>query len=157
MKILHHRRIARVVLLTLMMSLLGGMAVSSAQTQAPLIVTESVVLSGLCILNNQFLPNERIVWRIKVIDPATGAEMAADQLERVWVELEDGQVFDAYFAPHPPDAAMDHFWTAAWTVPEDYPMGIINYEIYAKSNDGRQGTVIKFNVPPSMIMVVPSR
>lgn len=127
-----------------------------------LLVVESVVQGRegspedrVCVLNSRFLHGQQVVWRIKVIDPATGQPMDDKQLRRVWVELVDGQVFEARFGPHPRNKPTDYFWAAAWVIPPDYPSGTVDYTIHAQAKDGRSGTQVRFDVESSQLIVLP--
>jgi hypothetical protein len=103
----------------------------------------------------------QVCWRVKVIDPATGQPMDDKALNSVKVSVWEGQTFTAVYGAHPgapPDQpqppATDHFWTAVWVIPANYPTGRVLYTISATSKDGRMGTFNQFNVAPSLLTVV---
>src|SRR6185436_12032901 len=86
-----------------------------------------------CVLNNQFKRLEKVVWRVRVLDP-TGKEIDGKGLKSLVVELADGQTLNGRFGPHPPPRAgpaTDHFWTAAWIIPTSYPSGTFVYKVIA--------------------------
>lgn len=131
----------------------------------PLLIVDSVVKGSsnvakeesaakVCVLQSRYLHNEDVVWRIKVIDPATGKSMGDKDLAKVVVQLPDGQSFTSKFGPHPKDKATDDFWTTSWIIPENYPSGIVNYTILAEAKDGRKGTFVNFNVNISSLTVL---
>jgi hypothetical protein len=97
-----------------------GDVVRGAQQGAP---------GPFCVLSNQFKRLEKVVWRIRVLDEA-GQSLDNNGLKSVVVELPDGQKLNAKFDRHPPPeqgAALDHFWTAVWTIPTSYPSGSLGY------------------------------
>lgn len=108
-----------------------------------------------CTPNNRFAPNEQIVWRTKVIDPATGQEMGEDQLESVTVVMPDGQQFEMEYGPHPSRDPIDDYWTVDWVIPADYPSGIVDYRVEAVDTEGRTGTFVMFPIESSMLTIVP--
>lgn len=101
----------------------------------------------LCALNSQYQRGEMVVWRMRVTDPATGErlpmstaellEMSADgemtsELAKnfnVTVHLGDGQEGAMRFGPHPGNDPVDYFWTWSWSIPDDYPTGMLDYHI----------------------------
>lgn len=99
-----------------------------------------------CVVNTRFLRNEEVVWRIKVIDPATGEEMSADVLDQVEVQFPDGQAFAAKWGLRPKDNPIDGYWGTSWVIPEDWPTGTVPYTIVATAKDGRTGQFYSFKV-----------
>lgn len=106
------------------------------------------------MLTSRDLHNQQVVWRIKVLDPATGANLDNKAIDKVIVTLTDGQKFQAKFALHPKDKATDNFWATSWTIPESYPSGTVPYTITAEAKDGRKSAQTVFNVAPSSLIVV---
>lgn len=130
----------------------------------PLLLVDSIVLGSknltgemkaqTCVVSSRFLHGQEIVWRVKVLDPATGEGLSDEALESVQVELADGQVFDLHYGPHPKDNPTDYFWAYGWEIPQDYPSGILNYTISARAKDGRTGEFVSFNVRPALLTVL---
>jgi hypothetical protein len=157
----HARRHAGLIVLALGAALVLGAAPVAAQDEPAtpadwLFIQADTVLgptnvpgeeraSAVCVQKNRFARNEEIVWRVKVFDPLSGAEMDESALASVQVVLPD-QSFDMRFGPHPRDVPVDFFWTYGWDVPEDYPTGELPYRIVATAADGRQGTYEQFGV-----------
>jgi hypothetical protein len=109
-----------------------------------------------CVLSNQFKRLEKVVWRIRVLD-AAGQSLDDNGLKSVVVELPDGQKLDAKFDRHPPPAqgpALDHFWTAVWTIPTSYPSGSLGYKVVATGKDGQAQGWEPFKSKPSQLTVV---
>ncbi len=52
------------------------------------------------------------------------------------------------FGPHPPrgEAATDHFWTAAWIIPDEHPTGTFAYKATATDMQGQTQTWEPFKV-----------
>ena len=109
-----------------------------------------------CVLSNQFKRLEKVVWRIRVLDGA-GQSLNDNGLKSVVVELPDGQKLNAKFDRHPPLAqgpALDHFWTAVWTIPTSYPSGSLGYKVVATGTDGQSQAWKPFKSKPSQLTVV---
>lgn len=99
----------------------------------------------VCVQRNLFARNEEIVWRVKVIDSATGQPMDDQALTSVAVKLPD-QTLDLHYGPHPKDNPVDFFWTVGYLIPMDHPSGELPYTIEATAKDGRTGTFEQFGV-----------
>ena len=93
---------------------------------------------------------------IRILD-AGGKLLDASGLKSVVVALPDGQKLNARFAPHPPPRlgpATDHFWTAAWVIPESYPSGTFAYKVAATDLQGQTHTWEPFMRTPSQLQVI---
>jgi len=105
-----------------------------------------------CVQASRFAHNEQIVWRVKVLDGATGAELDDTALISVEVKLPD-QTLALKYGPHPAKDPLDFFWTTSWTVPEDYPSGSLDYSIVATAADGRTATWEQFKVTAALLTI----
>lgn len=164
---------------TALLSACGGTSAPAAPAAAPaapaapafnqLIVSADVVRGAtnvpqekrgelVCVQASRYGRNERVVWRIKVMDPKTGAFLTDKEVGQVEVKLKDGQVFAAKFGPHgkAPDP-VENFWTAGWTIPINYPSGSMPFTISVTATDGRTGVnVPDFKVPAAFLTVLDS-
>ncbi len=109
-----------------------------------------------CVLNSQFKRLEKVVWRVRVLDPA-GKPLDDKGLKSLVIELPDGQTIPARFGPHPPPRlgpAADYFWSARWIIPAEYPSGTFAYKVTATAADGSSQTWQPFMMRPSQLTVV---
>jgi len=113
-------------------------------------------IAEFCVLVNQFKRLEKVVWRIRVLDQA-GNSLDSKGLKSLVVELPDGQKMNARFGPHPPPRegpATDHFWTAAWVIPANYPTGTFAYKVVATDLQGQTQTWEPFIRTTSQLQVI---
>ncbi len=92
-----------------------------------------------CVLSSRFPRNSEMVWRAKITDPATGDLMDDTQIDKVQVQLANGQTVDMKFGAHPKTPPNEYYWTGSWEVPKDAPTGTLAYTIVATAKDGRTG------------------
>ena len=133
----------------------GGLVVLSDFVQGGQNIPPGQAAQSDCVQSSRFARNSQIVFRARVLDGATGQELAGGDLSSVQATLGDGTVLDLHYGGHPGGGApvTDHFWSAAWLVPQDYPTGTVNVSISATANDGRTGDWIPFNVAPSALII----
>jgi hypothetical protein len=108
-----------------------------------------------CVLTSQFKRLEKVVFRIRVVDGA-GKPVDDKGLKSLVVELPDGKKITAHHDRHPPPhlgPAADHFWSAAWIIPADYPSGTFAYKVVATGTDGRTQTWQPFTMRPSQLTI----
>jgi hypothetical protein len=138
------------------LSILGLAGMAQAQQGGRLFFEGDIVAGDGCVLRNQFQRQQKVVWRIRVLDQE-GKSLDQKGLKSLAVELPDGQKLAARFGPHPPPKqgpAQDHFWTAAWTIPENYPSGTFAYKVVATDLEGKVHTWQPFIRTPSQLTVV---
>jgi len=125
--------------------------------------TAAGITGPVCVMVNEFKRGEKIVFRIRARD-VSGAALDDKGLKGVAVQLSDGQTFAAEYRARPPLAVRkafglagpsDHFWSAVWTIPADYPTGSLGYKVIATDLEGRTHAWTPFNDPRSLPAVVP--
>jgi hypothetical protein len=109
-----------------------------------------------CTQQSRFPQGGRIVWRMKVIDPATGKFMDDKQLKEVTLTLPDGKGDVFKYGGHggTKDNPADFLWAAGYTVPVDYPTGAFNVKIQATDLEGRTGVFDQFKVSIAQLTIV---
>ncbi len=105
---------------------------------------EGAPQGAVCVPNSVFLPGESMVWRAKVYDSATGAELTAAQVEElgisIAISISDGQNLDLHYAGHPPGANLDYYFTNHLIIPDDEPAGTLTWTATAKDSKGNSAT-----------------
>ncbi len=143
------------------LALVGFAGSAQAQTAGGKLFFEGDIIRGaqagapgpFCVLNNQFKHLEKVVFRFRVMD-STGKVLEKDGLKSLVVMLPDGKQLNAQFGQHPPRGeAQDHFWTAAWQIPADYPNGTFAYKAIATANDGSTTTWEPFKIKTTQFQV----
>ena len=152
--------------------------VQQANAQGTMILAADMVrgsenpMGPVCVLSSRYKQGEQIVWRLRIIDTATGKAVPAPAGEllsqnpskedlasmtkniSVKVHLSDGYVFPMHFGPHPTKKAADYFWTTAWIIPKNYPTGTLDYWITADwATEGKKGRWEPFNVGYSKLTI----
>lgn len=133
---------------------------STAQTaltaaKAPLFVdadTVNTAKTADCWLQNRFQIGDKVLFRVKVFNGATGAIMTNKDLQSVVVGLPNGQNLPATYGNH----KTDNFWSVTWTIPANYPTGTIEYTVKATSNSGATGAYVPFKIAASDLTIVAS-
>ena len=141
------------------LSLFGFANVAQAQ-QATKLFFEGDIERGnqpgrppACVLNNQFMHLEKVVFRIRVLDQ-TGKPLDDKGIKSLEVQLPDGQKIASRYSAHPPREPTDNFWTSAWIVPSGYPTGTFAYKVVATDLQGQTHTWEPFKVGNSQLTVL---
>ena len=111
-----------------------------------------------CTQASRFPQGQRIVWRLKVIDPTTGKFMDDKQIDTFTIAFPDGKSDKFVYGGHggTKENPADRLWAAGYTVPIDYPTGLFPVKIQAKSIDGAIGTFDEFKVSFAQLTIVPA-
>lgn len=100
--------------------------------------TTDIVQFPSCVPNSQFKRGAHLVWRFEVFDTSTSKRVTSLDNPDIKVILPDGKEIKARYARRAGTGPWT--WVAAWTIPTDYPLGALDYQIVVKSTDGRTGT-----------------
>ncbi len=134
---------------------IAGYTVPSQAAPLPLAIQADTVLGGgPCVLSSNFKPNDKVVFRMRVIDTATGEALTEGGLQKLVVQMPDGTEFTPKYGPHPPKDVAGYYWTYAWTIPADYPTGSHPYKVVATSLSGEVVTFVPFEAPSSQLTIV---
>lgn len=109
-----------------------------------------------CTQQSRFPQGQRIVWRMKVIDPTTGKYMDDKQIASFAITFPDGKGDKFVYGEHKGASGSDFLWAVGFTIPIDYPTGAFNYKIEAKSSEGAVGTFDQFKVSFAQLAIVPA-
>lgn len=135
---------------------------ASAQDARPTFFFEGDLVRGAgpgatgptCVLANQFKRKEAVVWRVRVLDPATGKPVDDKGVASLVAELPDGQKIALKYGGHPRGGTEDAFWAGAWVVPENHPTGAFAYKIVATGTDGKAVSWQPFTIKSSQLTIV---
>jgi len=110
-----------------------------------------------CTQQSRFPQGSRIVWRFRALDPITNKALDDKAIKSFDLTLPDGKTQAFKYGGHggTPEARLEFFWTAGFTVAKDYPTGAFNYQIKATGLTGAIGTWDQFKVPSAQLLIVP--
>jgi len=100
-----------------------------------------------CSMSNLFQRGEVVVFRMYGLHVSTGGnDLTNVSVAKAWVKIPGvAAQLPMYYSTHPTKPAVS-YWTAAWPVPENYPLGVVNYTV----------TVVTNPVPVGLTAAVPS-
>lgn len=117
---------------------------AKVSANAPLVAYVSPALEGPCTVSDQYKAGDHVIFRIQVINPATGQAMSDQDLQGVSIVLPNNQTVAANYGTH--EGGTQKFWTAHWTVPSNYPTGQVKYTVTVTGSN-RPVQRAQFEVP----------
>jgi hypothetical protein len=131
-----------------------GLTAHTALGEAPRLFFEGdMVLGQACVLKSRFTHGEGVVFRVRVLDPATGQQLDTTKLKSLVVELANGQKIPMKYSGHPRGGNEDTFWSISWKVPENFPTGTFAYTIVATDLGGAEVRWQPFTVKNSTLTI----
>jgi len=95
-----------------------------------------------CVKSSLFSRGMHIVWRMELVDVAGGGKiLQAADVDKAVLKLPHGEEVNFRFGRHGATEDAPWFWTAAWDVPMDYPLGVLDYKVEVTLKGGRSVTV----------------
>jgi hypothetical protein len=111
--------------------------------------------SRVCTQTNYFPRRSRVVFRMWAVDTKTGLALTALDVSTVYVRIPGQPNLNMNFGPHGAAANRVNFWSAAWAIPADYPLGVVPFRIIVRTVDGRTGTYRQPPIAGSQLTVTP--
>lgn len=111
-------------------------------------VTATGATEGAGVLLDFFPQGSTVVFRATAGETKTGKLLTADQSKYFYVKI-PGQpnVKLTYKAPTKKAAGAPWTWSGTWTVPADYPTGIVAFKALLKTKSGGYGSFVQ--MPPT--------
>jgi hypothetical protein len=86
-----------------------------------------------CSQSNYFVRGEQVVWRIWGSEAATGDILSAENVKYAYVKVPGQPNMRLNWGAHGATSNRVWFWTAAWVIPKDYPLGTARTQIVFKT------------------------
>lgn len=115
----------------------------------------SVKAPRSCTQYSNFRRNQRVVFRAWAVDSSTGQALGADTVAYAYIKIPGQPNLKLNWGPHGAVGNKVTFWSAGWTVPADYPLGVVAYKIVFKTDDGRFGTYVQPPIDTARLTVIP--
>ena len=93
-----------------------------------------------CWVRNTFPQNSRVVFRMWAVDVAKGTPVTNTDVKYAYVRIPGQPNLKMSYGKHGGLADSPYFWTIAWAVPADYPLGTVPFRIVVKTNENKFGT-----------------
>ncbi len=130
----------------------------------PVVVDVDTVTSGpgeglidaekFCVQQNVFQRGMHVVFRMDAQDTVTGEALGDAEVSEAVARLATGEELPFSYGKHGEGDDAPFFWTTAWDVPEDYPLGTVDYEITVTTVDGDTVTWQQPRaVPPTLLQI----
>jgi hypothetical protein len=111
--------------------------------------------SRVCTQTNYFPRRSRVVFRMWAVDTRTDEPLTPLEVKYVYIKIPGQPNLGLTFGPHGAAGNRVNFWSAAWAIPADYPLGVVPFRIVVKTEDGRFGIYRQPAVEGSQLTVIP--
>jgi hypothetical protein len=110
-------------------------------TSAPGESLFNVDATSACVKTSQFSRGMHLVWRMELVDTSTGKILQDADVKSASVKLPTGEEAKFRYGRHGATEDSPWFWTAAWDVPLEFPLGVLEYGVTVVTQDGKSITV----------------
>ncbi|MBI3973797.1 MAG: hypothetical protein HY332_21175 [Chloroflexi bacterium] len=93
-----------------------------------------------CVRSSLFKRGMHVTFRMEAVDTSTGKILQAPDVEKAAVLLPSGEVLNMRFGRHGATEDAPWFWTTAWDIPMNYPLGVLDYTIEVVASNGKRMT-----------------
>lgn len=110
-----------------------------------------------CVRSSQFRRGEKITFRVSAFDAKTLKPLTDKQVKYMYVKIPGLPNQGPFtYGKHGADInTAPWFWTLGWVIPDDYPLGTMDFQVVVKSKTGAFGYFKQIPVPTSLLTVLP--
>jgi len=94
-----------------------------------------------CTQTNVFKRGEQLVLRTWGVELASGDVLSADNVDTAYFTLPGQPNVTLNWGAHGATGAKVWFWTNAWNIPSDYPLGDVTIKVTFKTDSGKTGVL----------------
>jgi hypothetical protein len=109
----------------------------------------------VCTQTNYFPRRSRVVFRMWAVDSTSGEAISSLDVKYVYIKIPGQPNLGMNWGPHGATGNKVNFWSAAWAIPADYPMGAVPFRIVLKTTDKRIFTYRQPAVDGAQLTVTP--
>ena len=111
---------------------------------------------GAGAVSNRFTRGSSVVFRVFAGDVKSGHVLTGADVKFFYVQI-PGQpnvklAYSGSFKATDPVARLP--WTATWTIPADYPLGLVVFRVLLMTNSHRYGSFVQMPVTTAMLTVI---
>ncbi len=92
-----------------------------------------------CTQTNSFKRGEQLVFRVWGSEAATGDILSTENVKYAYVKIPGQPNMKLNWGAHGTQSNRVWFWTAAWIIPADYPLGTTTFRIVFKTESDKFG------------------
>ena len=115
------------------------------------IAAQTVSTSGA--MASAFAPGATVVFRAFALDTKTMKAIGANDMKYFYVAIPNQPNVKLTYGTTAPGATPRFTWTGSWTIPANYPAGIVAFKILGKSAANRHGSFVQIPVATSDLTV----
>jgi hypothetical protein len=93
-----------------------------------------------CTQTNVYKRGEQFVLRAWGTDVTSGDILSTDNVDTAVATIPGAPNLTLNWGPHGVTGSQVYYWTGAWNIPTDYPLGDANVHVVFKTGDGKIGT-----------------
>jgi hypothetical protein len=107
-------------------------------------------------INDYFAPGSTVLFRAYAVDGKTHKVLAGTDVKYFYVTIPNQPNVKLKYDPKAQGATALLPWTGTWTVPANYPGGLVAFKVFVKTTTKRHGEYVQFPVPASQLTITAS-
>ena len=109
--------------------------------------------TGAGVLSNYFARGSTVEFRAFAGQTKTGKILTADDTRYFYVKLPSQPNIKLTYTPSKAKVLPAWLWRATWTVPADYPLGIVQFKVLLRTKADQYGSFVQIPVLTSQLTI----
>ena len=104
-------------------------------------------------MHDYFKPGDSVVFRAYAVDGKTHKILTAKTTRFFYVKIDGAPNVKLQYTPTSKVASGQYAWTGTWTVPSNYPLGVVNFKVLVQSRTKHRGSFVQMPVITSQLTI----
>ena len=115
------------------------------------VIAHTVTTDG--VMSDYFAPGGTVVFRSYAVDAKTRKVLTAKDVTYFYVKIPNQPNVKLACTPTSKVASGQYTWTGTWTVPANYPTGVVPFKVLVKTKAKRIGSFVQMPVVTSQLTI----
>lgn len=103
---------------------------------------------------NFFPRGSAVVFQVYAVDLKTNKVVTAKDAKFFYVSIPNQPNLKLTYGKVGTAAKAPSLWSGTWTIPADYPLGLVPFKVLVKTNSGRYGSFVQAPVAAAQLTVI---
>jgi hypothetical protein len=104
-------------------------------------------------MTSSFAPTTNVVFRAYAVDGKTHKVLNAKMVKYFYVTIPNQPNVKLKYNAKAPGASGQYSWTGVWTVPADYPAGVVPFKVLVRSTTQHRGSFVQMPVASAQLTI----
>ena len=115
------------------------------------VIAQTATTDG--VMHDYFAPGNTVAFRAYAVDGTTHKVLTTPTTRYFYAKIDGAPNVKLKYAPNAKAASGQYAWTGTWTVPDNYPLGVVNFKVLVQSKTKHRGSFVQMPVATAQLTI----